>query len=269
MIGELLLLLQAGFPTVGDTIWVRRTVAPPPGRAVRPAEWAPTDEVELLGRPRVTLRGDSVEVAYPLTLWAPGPHVVQVPGPLLVGADGHLDSLPPMATTLTAASVLPGGPHDSLKPQPPTATVATHEHRLAPLLALWALAAIVLVPAHLWWRRRGRPPVVAPVGPASPPELPVVRWAEAGEARTVVGATVERLREVIAARVPEAGTELDTDACLVALARSRPEWPIGELGDLLRALDEARFAHGPDIDALGMHRWAGELEARLADPVRS
>ena len=31
-----------------------------------------------------------------------------------------------------------------------------------------------------------------------------------------------------------------------------------------RALDEARFAHGPETDALGMHQWAGELEGRLA-----
>jgi hypothetical protein len=259
------LLLQGPLPTVGDTLWVRRTVTAPPGRAVRAAEWAPADEVEVLGRPRVTPRGDSVEVAYPVTLWAPGPHTVQVPGPLLVGADGELDSLPPMTVTLAAASVLPAGPRDRLAPQPAVATVATHEHTLKPMLVLWALAAVVLVPVQLWWRRRGRAVAVAPTGPEASPELPVVRWAEAGEPRVVVGATVERLRGLIAARVPEADVDLDTDACLAVLAGSRPDWPVGELGDLLRALDEARFAHGADIDALGMHQWAAELEGRLVE----
>ncbi|HEY6948078.1 MAG TPA: hypothetical protein VI297_04600 [Gemmatimonadales bacterium] len=260
----LALLLQARLPTVGDTIWVTRTVAPPPGRAVRAAEWAPTDEVELLGRPRVIPRGDSTAVAYPVTVWAPGSHVVQVPGPLLVGGDGELDSLPPMSVILTAASVLPGGPRDTLAPQPAAPTVATHEHTLKPLLALWALAALVIVPAHLWWRRRGRAPAVAPVGPAGSPELPVVRWAEAGEPRAVVGATVERLRGLIVGQIPEARPDLDTDALLTVVAAARPDWPVGELADLLHALDEARFAHGPGIDALGMHRWAGDLEGRLA-----
>ena len=263
MIGWLI-LLQLGLPTVGDTIWVRRTVVPPPGRAIRAAEWTPPDEIEVLGRPSVTLRGDSVEVAYPVTLWTPGQHVVQVPGPLVVGADGQLDSLPPMTVTLAAASVLPGGPHDTLKPKAATPTIATHEHSLEPLLALWALAALLLLPAHLLWRRRGRTASVVPIGPVGSPELPVIRWAEAGEPRAVVGATVERLRSLIASRVPEARTELDTEACIVVLAESRPGWPLAELADLLRALDEARFAHGPDVDALGMNRWAGELEGRLA-----
>ncbi len=263
MIGWLI-LLQIGLPTVGDTVWVRRTVVPPPGRAIRAAEWTPPDEVEVLGRPRVTLRGDSVEVAYPVALWTPGQHAVQVPGPLIVGADGQLDSLPPVTVTLAATSVLPGGPRDSLKPQAATPTIATHERSLEPLLALWALAALLLLPAHLLWRRRGRPTAAAPIGPVAPAELPVVRWAEAGEPRAVVGATVERLRGLIASRVPEAGTDLDTEACLAVVAESRPAWPLGELEDLLRALDEARFAYGPDVDALGMNRWAGDLERRLA-----
>lgn len=259
-----LVLLQLGLPTVGDTIWVRRVVAAPPGRAVRAAEWMPADEIELLGRARVSPRGDSVEVAYPVTLWAPGPHLVQVPGPLLVGADGQLDSLPPMAVTLTAASVLPGGPRDTLKPEPATPAIGLRERTLKPLLALWALAALLLLPAHLLWRRRGRAGVVAPIGPDASPELPVVRWAEAGEVRVVVGATVESLRGVIASRVPEARTELDTEACLAVLAATRPAWPLVEVADLLRALDEARFGQGTDVDALDMYRRAGELEGRLA-----
>ena len=257
------LLLQVGLPSVGDTIWVRRVVAAPPGRAVRAAEWSPTDMVEVLGRPRVVVRGDSVEVAYPVTVWAPGAHVVQVPGPLVVGADGRVDSLPSTTVTLTAGTVLPARPSDSLAPQPATAPIATHERTPRPLVALLGLALLVVVPAQLWWRRRGRPTTLAPVGPAHLAEVPVERWAEAGEPRAVIGAAVARLREVIAARAPEAQAELETDACLAVLAEIRPAWPLVELGELLHALDEARFAHGPDVDALGMHRWAIELVGRL------
>ncbi|HTC24618.1 MAG TPA: hypothetical protein VK688_09660 [Gemmatimonadales bacterium] len=262
MIGWLL-LLQVGLPTVGDTIWVRRTVPLPAGRAVRAAEWMPTDEIEVLGRPQVTLRGDSVEVAYPVTLWAPGQHLIQVPGPLLVGADGQLDSLPPASVTLTAQSVLPGGSHDSLKPRPPTPTITLHERSLEPLLALLAVAALLLIPAHLLWRRRGRASTLTRVGPAAPAQPPIQRWAEAGEPRAVIGATVEHLRGLIASEVPKAGTELDTEACLAVLAEAKPAWPLAELADLLRALDEARFAQGADVDALGMHRQAGDLQRRL------
>jgi hypothetical protein len=168
-----------------------------------------------------------------------------------------------VAVTLAAASVLPGEPHDSLKPRAATPTIATHERTLEPLLALWAVAALLLLPAHLLWRRRGRAVAAPAIGPVTPAELPVIRWAEAGEPRAVVGAAVERLRDLIASRVPEAGTDLDTEVCLAVVAGSRPGWPLTELGDLLRALDEARFGSGPDVDALAMNRWAGELERRL------
>jgi hypothetical protein len=258
-----LLLLQSGLPTVGDTIWVRRVVAAPPGRAVRAADWAPTGEIEVLGRPRVTLRGDSAEVAYPVVLWAPGAHTVQVPGPLLVGGDGRVDSLPAANVTLAAASVLPPGPHDTLRPQPTTPPVALREVSLRPLLALWALAIGLLVPMHLWWRRHGRPVPVAVIGPVDTLEPEVTRWAEAGEPRAVVGVAVERLRATIAAQVPGVGPEMDTEVCLALLAEQRPGWPLTELADLLRALDEARFAHGGEVDAVGMYRWAGEMERRI------
>ena len=42
-------------PTVGDTIWVSRTVAVPPGRTLRAGDWHPDDPVE---RPRAR-RGSS------------------------------------------------------------------------------------------------------------------------------------------------------------------------------------------------------------------
>lgn len=253
---------QAGLPTVGDTVWVRRTIPAPPGRAVRAAEWNPQGEIEVLGHPRITVRGDSVEVAYPVTIWAPGAQTVSVPGPLLVGGDGRVDSLPPASVTLNAASVLPPGPHDTLRPQPTTPPVSLRERSLQPLLLLWALALVLLAPLHLLWRRRSRPVSVAPIGP-EPPEPDPARWADAGEPRAVLGVAVARLRDAIAARVPDAPQTMDTEACLTVVAERQPGWPLPELRDLLRALDEARFAHGAEVDAVGMYRHAIDLGQRL------
>jgi hypothetical protein len=260
----LLLLLQGGLPSVGDTIWVRRMVAAPAGRAVRAAEWIPTGDIEVLGHSRVVLRGDSAEVSYPVTLWAPGTQKVEVPGPLLVGGDGRIDSLPAAAVTLSARSVLPAGPRDSLQPQPTTPPVALREESLIPLLILWGAAALLLVPIHWWWRRRGRAVPVGVIGPAEIGEPEVERWADAGESRAVVSAAVERLRAVIAAKLPEATPETDIETCLAVVSQHRPAWPLAELGELLRALDEARFAHGPGVDALGMYRSASDLGRRIA-----
>jgi hypothetical protein len=60
----------------------------------------------------------------------------------------------------------------------------------------------------------------------------------------------------------EAHEGLDTEHLLRAVA-ARTDWPLGELADLLRALDEARFGRATFPDALGLARWAGELAPRL------
>src|SRR5919206_1224970 len=86
-------LAQAGAPTVGDTVWLRQMVALPPGNVVRAADWTPSDPVELLGHPRVVATGDSAEITYPVVIWRPGMHTIELPGPLLLGPGGTVDSL--------------------------------------------------------------------------------------------------------------------------------------------------------------------------------
>ena len=101
-------LLLPGPPTVGDTIWVTRTVAVPSGRTSCRPTGDPADPVELLGpasgrRPAATPR----EISYPVVIWRPGPPTLEIPGPLLLGAGGGVDSLPRQRVTLQVASVLP------------------------------------------------------------------------------------------------------------------------------------------------------------------
>lgn len=256
---------QAALPTVGDTIWVTRTVELPAGRSLRAAEWEVSDTVELLGPPRVSLRGGSAEVSYPIAIWRAGFHTVQVPGPLLLSPDGAVDSLRPEVVTLRVASVLPRPATDtSLRPQPRADFVPRPATTPIPLLLFLILAFALLVPLHLWWRRRGRPGQrVTAAHLGAPVRPPLERWADAGESRAVAAAAAARLRAALAARLPAAPPSLDTDEVLAVIVTQRPDWPGAELGEVLRALDEARFGSGTLPDAMGLARWAAELEPRL------
>jgi hypothetical protein len=257
--------IQGGVPTVGDTIWVGRTVDLPPGRSLRAAEWEVADPIELLGPPRIVLRGGSADVSYPLAVWRAGFHTVSVPGPLLLSSDGGVDSLRAEVVTLHVATVLPRPATDtSLRPQPRADFVSRPATTPYPLILFLIVAIVLLAPIHWWWRRRGRPgrkPAAAEMGgPAKPP---LERWADAGESRAVAAAATSRLRAALAARLPGALPSLDTEAVLAHVAEQRPDWPSAELGDVLRALDEARFGNGALPDAMGLARWAAELEPRL------
>ncbi len=253
-----------GAPTVGDTIWVTRTVELPAGRIVRPADWRPEDPVELLAPARVTVRGGSADIAYPIVIWQTGEHTLEVPGPLVLAPEGAVDSLPPARITVEVGSVLPRGVAEStLSPQPRAGFVPlTDTSPVAPLLFL-TLAVLLLLPLHWWWRRRGQPRPRPLAALSAPAPLPLERWADAGESRAVAAVATARLRAAIAAQLPGASPGLDTESLLEHVAAMRPDWPLAELGDVLRSLDEARFGDLSFPDAVGLARWADELEPRL------
>jgi hypothetical protein len=257
-------LPQHAASTVGDTIWVTRSVELPPGRTLRAADWQAADPVELLGPPRVTVGDGRAQVAYPVAVWRPGSHNLEVPGPLLLAADGGVDSLPSQTVTLEVASVLPRPATDTtLRPQPAADFVSRPTTSPIPLIVLLLLVLAVLVPLHRWWRRRGkavRKSDPARVGEATPP---LERWADAGESRAVAASATARLRGSLAARLPGALPSLDTETVLAHVAEQRPDWPVTELGDVLRQLDRTRFGTGASPDALALARRAAELEARL------
>ena len=93
-------------------------------------------------------------------------------------------------------------------------------------------------------------------------EPPLDRWADAGESRAVAAVAPARLRAQIATRMPAAHAGLDTEDVLRAVA-GRFDWPLAELGDLLRSLDEARFGHTAFPDTTGLARWAEAMAPRL------
>ncbi|HXE57504.1 MAG TPA: hypothetical protein VNK43_05850, partial [Gemmatimonadales bacterium] len=177
----LLLLLQAAAPTVGDTIWVARTARVPAGHEARAPDWQPGDPLQLLGPARVVRRGNAVELRFPLVAWAPGEHRVSVPGPVLIAPDGTVDSLPGESHAIAVASVLPPVPDSELAPQPAATTIPRTTWTLAPLGILVGVAAALLVPLHLRWRRRGPPLRIEPPPAPGTESVPVDRWIAAGE----------------------------------------------------------------------------------------
>lgn len=257
------LLVQGVGPTVGDTVWLSRTIAVPPGYVVRAADWDPADPIELLGGPRVVVAGDSAQITYPVVVWQPGAQLIELPGPLLLGPGGTVDSLRGQQVRLEVRSVLPRtSPDSALSPQPRAGMVAIRAVSLAPLVILGVISLALLLPLHLWWRRRGKPAgAPAPDAPAAEP--PLDRWADDGEYRAVANISAVRLRSAVAQRVAAAHPGLDTERLLSDLAAVRPDWPLAELGDILRGLDEARFGVAPAADALALSRSSVAMRARL------
>jgi hypothetical protein len=95
------------------------------------------------------------------------------------------------------------------------------------------------------------------------PEPPLARWADAGEYRAVANVAAARLRSAVAERVASAHPGLDTERVLAELAAARPSWPLEELGELLVALDHARFGVVTSPDALELSRSTLALRDRL------
>jgi hypothetical protein len=245
-VGLLALLVQEparALPTVGDTIWVRRSVQLTARATARAAEWELSGDVELLGPPELTLRGDSAIVRYPLVAWKPGRHSVSVPAPTLLAADGSVDSLPPVTVAFEVASVLPDRPPATIQPQPPAGLVTRRTVSWLPPVVLGLGVVALLLPVHWWWRRRGKPQ--PPPIPPEPTPVPIERWAGAGETRSVLALAARRLRAAVAAR-PDA-----------------PE--SAEVAALLAELDAARFAPASREDALRLYREAETLAGRLGE----
>ncbi len=243
ILAALLLLQQVPLPTVGDTVWVSRSLRAPAGSVVRPAPWPddPTADVQPLGPAVVSRLGDSIEIRYPLVAWTPGEHPVDIPGPTIIGPGARVDSLPSRPATVFIGSVIPDSADvDSLAPQPPDQAVARAEHAWLPLIEFTALGLAMAAGALLFLRRQRRE--ITPTPTAPPPRPDVLRWAGSGELRAAQGAALARLRAVIAAAVPAAHPGLGIDACLEVLRSAKREWPLLELEGLLQALEAERFA---------------------------
>jgi hypothetical protein len=236
----LVLAQQAGaLPTVGDTVWISRSLSVPAGVTVRPRPIAASAVAEPLGPPEVSLIEGQVRVRYPLVAWQPGRHAIEVPGAILVRSDGWSDTLPASTATIEVGSVLPDVPRDSLKPQAALAPVPRSRRSLLPALLLGLLSLGVVLPLYWWWGRRGPVgPRPRPGGLRGPTDAMLASWMEAGEYRSAIEGWYWRL-----ARYPGASDS-------------------GQEGEsLVERLGEARFA---PIEPARAQALCGEAAAWLS-----
>jgi hypothetical protein len=71
------------------------------------------------------------------------------------------------------------------------------------------------------------------------------------------------LRGAVAQRIASAHPALDTERVLAEIAAARPEWPLQELSELLRELDDVRFGVKPSTEALRLLRSTVQMRDRL------
>lgn len=259
----LVLLLQAAPPTVGDTIWIERSVEAPAGSEVRASPWTPTGMMALLGRPLLRREGTRAIIAYPAVAWSAGRHVVSVPGPVVIRADGTTDSLPAESRTIEVASVLPADtPPDQIELQPQTGIIAERVTTPWPLIAALILAGTLFAAFRWWWQRRG-PPAGVPRLAALPAAPPLTEWSEDGEHRAVAAVAALELRRVMVRQLPGVPAGVIASRLIRIVSEQKPAWPAEEIATLLRALESAQFAEAPGAEVVALAERAERLAARL------
>lgn len=185
-------------PLVGDTVLVIHRVLAPPGALVQPR--APGDSLiaTLLRAPEVVREGDSVRIAYTLTVWSAGRHEVVLPGAIVIGMDGQVDTLADSRVRLDVTSLLPADiPIETIAPQAARPWVPRADRTELPFLVALPIVALLLLLAGWAWRRRG--PVIPPPAAAPPAASDADRlsaWLAAGEAGLVVDHLMQHAAEL-------------------------------------------------------------------------
>jgi hypothetical protein len=183
----LVLLLQAPGPTVGDTVWVERTVGDVAGAVVRPQQWSLGALGQQLGPAEVRHGAVGAVVRYALVLWYPGEHLLTMPGPVLVRRDGRSDTLAVSTVRIRVGSVLPAGERrTTLPPRPASSAMPLSTRAVLPGAILLGVVGVGLLAAALRWRRRGKPiPHLDRAATRADPAM-LIRWAAAGEYRAAL-----------------------------------------------------------------------------------
>jgi hypothetical protein len=247
--------------TVGDTVYLSRTLPASPRVRARPQPLPSTPVVEPLADPVVEVRGDLLEIRYAVAVFEPGPQRIAMPSIELFYADGNTETVLGDTAVVRVRTVLPSGdsvppPRTSLAPLP-----RPRRNGTPPVVLLSLMAAVVGAWAISRKRVAPRPHPPGPDGSAV--SAPLRAWVEAGEVRAAAAALADRLRGRIAGLEPAADAGRSTEALLAVLRRRCPGWPLAEVEEVLRALERARFAPAVPHDVLLLEEQVGLLIERL------
>lgn len=236
--------------TVGDTAYLSRTLPAPAGVSARAPMLARTSVVEPLGEPEIEIARGVLTLTYSLALFEPGRQAILMPAVELFYADGTVETIEGDTAVVRVRSVLPE--QDTLLvPRPALGPLARPIRRRGPVLLLVGLAVLA---AGAWGiaRRRVGPRPARAVPPPVAASPPIAAWVEAGELRAAAAYLADDLRRRLAKLEPDARSNLDVESLMAVLRRRRPEWPLRDLEDLMRALERARFAPAVPTDLLAL-----------------
>jgi hypothetical protein len=250
--------------TVGDTIVLERVLPATAGARARTRGLDANELVEPLGAPDVLLVPDGLHVRHRIALFAPGVHALSMPAIELLHPDGSVEVVLGDTAFVRVAAVIP----DTLEtpaPMPSQAPLGRSLRR--PGLAAAPVAGVLaLLGLWLAWRLRPRRAVKVTAGITAPVEVPLMRWLGAGERRAVATVAVHRLRTAVTTQVPGAARAANAAEWAATVTTARPTWPVGELADVLRALERARFAPLGADDLAELVDRADVVASRLVPP---
>ena len=252
--------------TVGDTVYLTRTLPASPQVRVRPQPLASTAVVEPLADPVVELLGDVLVLRYAVAVFEPGVQRIAMPQVELFYPDGNTETVLGDTALVRVRSVLPPGdsvppPRTSLAPLPRPRRSGTAAVMLVSLVVAGTGAWVIV-------RKRVGPRLRPLEAIASAVTAPLRAWVEAGELRAAAAALADQLRRTIAGLEPGAEAGLPTEALLAVLRRRCPGWPLAEIEDVLHALERARFAPAVPHDVLSLAEQVGMLTERLGRAER-
>jgi hypothetical protein len=232
--------------TVGDTLWIARSIPAEPGVSVRVEPLEASDVLQPLTAPRWSYAEGTVQVTYEVALFRVGPQEVLLPGVDLVYPGGRMEMVPPGAVTIEVLSVLPDSGLPPA-PKPSLGPVPQSRQRLLPAVAL-PLAAALLTTAAAVRRRRRRVRPAPPEVVAEVVHPPLESWIAAGESRAVATLVALQLRAAIAEAVPEAAEHLGAEERADAMLEQGGDPVAGGIVTVLRALERARFSPAAPAD---------------------
>lgn len=248
-------------PTVGDTVRIERAIPVTGGATARAQPLAASDLLQPLGRVVIVPGRGVIRLRYTAAFFTPGAHAVPMPSLELIYPDGRTETVLGDSAVVDVASVLPAG-DSTPTPKASLAPIARPPRRPVALIVPIAAVLILLVLWGIWRRRRGAEPAL-PAPDETGGEPPLERWLAAGEGRAVAAVTAEQLRATLEATVPGAHRALGLGDCLAVIEDQRPEWPVRELEEVLRALERARFAPLAPDDAVALRERAETLRLEL------
>jgi hypothetical protein len=239
-------------PMIGDTVTIERDVAvADPAARLRLVPLDASELLEPLTAPEAVGGAGGFVARYVVALFEAGDRAIPMPDLELIYPDGRVETRIGGEALVTVVSVLPA--EDSLPPPRPSRTPIPRSAVSANRAVLLAVGVLLLTVGWGVMRRRNRDrPSWNVAGQAGDDDVPVSRWIAAGEPRAVATVTMSAIRERFRHYVPEAEPSLDLESWLRTVEAHRPNWPLHELSEVMRALERASYAPAIPSDVFAL-----------------